>query len=41
MRPGRVRLAAGRHEVTWRGPVGVIELTTLPCGERHPPTLSP
>jgi hypothetical protein len=33
-RPGLVRLAAGRHEVTWRGPVGAIELTTLPCAER-------
>jgi hypothetical protein len=33
-RPGLVRLTAGRHEVTWRGPVGAIELTTLPCAER-------
>jgi hypothetical protein len=34
VRPGLLRLTAGRHEVTWRGPVGVIELTTLPCAER-------
>ena len=33
-RPGLVRLTAGRHEVTWRGTVGAIELTTLPCAER-------
>jgi hypothetical protein len=46
VRPGLVRLAAGRHEVTWRGPVGAIELTTLACAERRraepaPRALSP
>jgi len=34
-RPGLVRLAAGRHEVAWRGPVTSIELVTLPCAERR------
>jgi 4-amino-4-deoxy-L-arabinose transferase-like glycosyltransferase len=32
--PGLVRLAAGRHDVTWTGPVGAIELAALPCAER-------
>jgi 4-amino-4-deoxy-L-arabinose transferase-like glycosyltransferase len=32
--PGLARLTAGRHEVTWTGPVGSIELTTLACAER-------
>jgi Dolichyl-phosphate-mannose-protein mannosyltransferase len=34
-RPGLVRLAEGRHEVAWRGPVTSIELVTLPCAERR------
>jgi hypothetical protein len=33
--PGLVRLDAGRHEVTWTGPVGSIELMTLACAERQ------
>jgi hypothetical protein len=41
VRPGLVRLAAGRHEVTWRGPVGAIELTTLACAERQATGLPP
>jgi len=28
-------LEAGRHEVTWRGSVGLIRLTTLDCAERR------
>ena len=35
VRPGLVRLEAGRHEVTWRGSVGLIRLTTLDCAERR------
>jgi 4-amino-4-deoxy-L-arabinose transferase-like glycosyltransferase len=35
VRPGLVRLEAGRHELSWRGPVGLIQLTTLDCAERR------
>ena len=35
VRAGLVRLAAGRHEVTWRGPAGSIEVTALSCVERR------
>jgi hypothetical protein len=35
VRPGLVRLAAGGHEVTWRGPAGSIEVTALSCIERR------
>jgi 4-amino-4-deoxy-L-arabinose transferase-like glycosyltransferase len=34
VRPGLLRLTAGPHEVSWTGPAGSIELTTLACGER-------
>jgi hypothetical protein len=33
--PGPVVLAAGRHEVTWTGGPGRIELAALPCAERR------
>ena len=33
-RRGVRRLVAGRHEVTWTGPPGRIELALLGCGER-------
>jgi Dolichyl-phosphate-mannose-protein mannosyltransferase len=35
VRPGISQLDAGRHEVTWRGPVGAIRLVALGCAERR------
>jgi hypothetical protein len=33
--PGWVSLAAGRHEVTWTGPAGTIQLVAATCPERR------